>query len=98
MRVNVIYTFSDSPQQFVDIEITKAILNNKSMFFLRLTSCLSDIEKETLCKISCCIYADIKISESHWYSKENGKFFDDVIPGLIFKLYGIKCTYEPVNK
>lgn len=98
MRVNVIYTFNEAPQQFADIEITKTILNNKLLFFLRLTSCLNNQEKETLCKISCCIYSDIKLSDTHWYEKENGKFYDNVIPGLISKLYGIKCTYEPLNK
>ena len=64
-----------------------------------VTSDLSKQEKETLVKISCCIYYAGKIGfeKADWYSEMNGKFYDCHIRPLMEKLYSISCTYEPIN-
>lgn len=98
--VDIIYTFNGQPQQRGKKEITQAVLNSKELFFMLLTCELSEKEKETLCKISCCVYwaEKLDMDAPKWYNEQNGKFYDDEIPALIKTLYGIECTYEPVNK
>jgi len=100
MVANLILTFDENPQQIVDIPLTETVLNDKKMFFMYVTKGLNKEEKETLVKISCCIYyrSDSLKSKRHWYNKQNGKFYDDEIPSLMKELYGIECTYEPINK
>lgn len=96
---NIIYTYEGMPQQFVDIKITQDVLNNKELFFMRITGQLDDKEKKLLYKISCCVYWAEKINWSlcEWYSNQNGKFYSDEIPYLMKKLYDIECTYESLH-
>jgi hypothetical protein len=95
--VDLIYSFSESGQKFDKINITQHVLNSRDLFFLLVCNTLSNREKETLSKISCCVYWAEKLNrnEPTWY---NGKFWDNEIPELIMRLFGIVCTYEPINK
>lgn len=99
MKLEIIYTFNDRPQQVVTMPISEHILNNKEMFFVYATSPLLKEEKETLVKMSGCIYeaSNLNLYKNHWYNKENGKFYDCDIRPLMKKMYDIECTYEPIN-
>ena len=98
--VDLIYSFAEMPQKFLKKNITQSVLNNKKLFFMWVTAHLKKVEKQNLCKISCCIYwaEKIDVESVKWYNKANGKFWDNEIPKLINELYGIECTYEPINK
>jgi len=100
MKLEVIYTFENAPQQILQIPISKTIVNNREMFFVNATASLTNEEKQTLVKMSCCICdaADIRLYKKHWYNQCNGKFWDNEIPGLMKQLYNIECTYEPINQ
>ncbi len=98
--VDIIFSFENTPQQKDQKNITQTVLNNKELFFSVITASLSDKEKQTLVKISCCIYwaEKMNMDECTWYNENNGKFYDDEIPALMKGIYGIECTYEPINK
>lgn len=98
--VDLIYSFTESGQRFDKINITQTVLNDRDLFFTLITCPLSDKQKETLSKISCCVYwaEKLDMEAPKWYNEANGKFWDNEIPELMERLYGITCTYEPINK
>ena len=98
--VDLIYSFSESGHKFDKINITQDVLNNRDLFFMRVTTPLSEKQKETLSKISCCIYwaEKLDMDAPTWYNESKGKFWDNEIPQLMQRMYGIVCTYEPINK
>ena len=97
MKVDIIFTFENEPQQRATAFGTKEQLDNKKEFFKLVTSCLEEDEKMTLVKISCCISGASIPSPNHWYLKENGKFWDDEIPQLMKELWNIDSIIQPVN-
>ena len=100
MQLEVIFTFDGSPQQIVTYPFVEALLQTRTLFFNYVTAMLNDEEKETLCKISCCIYSFEQmhpLSNEHWYSQTNGKFYDAEIIHYMKKALDIDSKIEPIN-
>jgi hypothetical protein len=98
MQLEVIYTFFDSPQQIQTLPLIEYLLKDKKTLFEFVTTSLITEEKETLCKISCCVYDAAGIECPDWYKQQNGKFYDNDIRPLMKHVWAINCTYEPINK
>lgn len=95
--VQIIYTFESEPQDTGSAFVTSEQFDNKKEFFKAVTESLTEEEKQTLVKLSCCV-AGISIpNPNHWYLECNGKFWDDEIPELIKEVYGIESVITPIN-
>lgn len=99
--LDLILSFWESPQQRMTVPLTKEIIKNRKLFFMYVASHLTTEERQSLVKISCCVYYAERLpmlkDEKLWYNKCNGKFYDNAIRPLMKSLYNIECTYEPIN-
>lgn len=97
MQLEVIFTFEDAPQRIETYPFVQCVLQNKKPFFEFVTSLLSGKEKESLVKISCCIYYAIGFNPppNHWYHEHDGKFYFEEIKELMLEIWAIKSTVEP---
>lgn len=104
MKIDIIYTFDAAPQQRNSLPFVASILNDKKEFFKFITTDLNKQERETLVKISTFIWFDndgddfARIEPVEWWDESKGKFWDDEIPALMQEIWGVTCTYEPINK
>jgi hypothetical protein len=97
IKVEMIFSFDNDPQQTGSAFITAEILDNKKEFFKWVTSCLENDEKQTLVKLSCSIQNASIPTPDHWYLVSNGKFWDDEIPQLMKELWKVESTITPIN-
>ena len=97
MKVEMIFTYENAPQDMGSALVNNEQLDDKKKFFELITACLDDEEKATLVKISCALQGASIPSPNHWYLESNGKFWDDEIPQLMFEVWGIESIITPIN-
>lgn len=90
MQLEIINTFEWGQKKEL-LPFAPILLNDRKQFFEYVTSLLTGEEKETLVKISCCIYFAIglKLDETHWYEEANGKFWQSDIIALMKEIWAI---------
>lgn len=98
MQLEIIYTF-DKGQKARTLPFAPILLEDRKQFFEYATSLLTGEEKETLVKMSCCLYFDIglQLDKTHWYDARNGKFWHNEIVELMKEIWAINSIVPVIN-